>query len=58
MRFAPRATRSRSEYRDTETKRRAAIVAESAEDAKVVPVEDLDPETRERLELRGEGAGF
>ena len=41
-----------TEYRDTETKRRAAIVAESAEDAKVVPVEDLDPETRERLELR------
>ena len=42
-----------TEYRDCETRRRAAIVAESAEDAKVVPVEDLDPETRERLELRG-----
>ena len=41
------------EYRDVATKWRAAIVAESAEDAKVVPVEDLDPETRERLELRG-----
>ena len=41
-----------NEYRDTETKRRAAIVAESAEDAKVVPVEDLSPEAREKLELR------
>ena len=45
-----------TEYRDTETKRRAAIVAESEEDAKVVPVEDISPETRERLELRGKAS--
>ena len=42
-----------SEYRDTETRRRAAIVAESEEDAKVEPTEDADSETRERRELRG-----
>ena len=41
-----------TEYRDTETKRRAAIVAESVEAEKVVPVEDADAETRERRELR------
>ena len=40
-----------TEYRDTETKRRAAIVAEDVTETKVEPTEDS--ETRERRELRG-----
>ena len=40
-----------TEYRDTETKRRAAIVADGVTETKVEPTEDS--ETRERKELRG-----
>ena len=42
-----------TEYRDTETKRRAAIVAEGDEAAKAVTEPTEDSETRERRELRG-----
>ncbi|MXX71921.1 MAG: hypothetical protein F4Y73_08655, partial [Gemmatimonadetes bacterium] len=44
-----------TEYRDTESKRRAAIVAEDAEARKAAEEsgEVLDAEMRERLELRG-----
>ena len=42
-----------NEYRDTETKRRAAIVAEGDEAAKAVTEPTESSETRERRELRG-----
>ena len=42
-----------TEYADLETRHRAAIVAESAEPDPDPNAEPVDPETRERLELRG-----